>query len=77
MNNKKKISIITPCFNEEDRLDVEEAWSNDALLAQLQARGHVIGRRPSVGKVQLIVVDDQGRRHAVSDPRKGGIPAGH
>jgi gamma-glutamyltranspeptidase/glutathione hydrolase len=73
-------AVSAPRFHHQwipDRLDVEETWSNDALLAQLKARGHVIGRRPSVGKVQLIVVDEQGRRHAVSDPRKGGIPAGH
>ena len=38
--------------------------------------GHDTGRRATVGKVQLIRIDDDGIR-AASDPRKGGRPAGY
>ncbi len=47
-----------------------------APVPALEARGHVVGERDEVGAVQAIIVID-GARHAVSDPRKGGRPAGH
>ena len=53
----------------------EEAWTERDVMEQLERRGHEVGRRRHVGKVQLLLVTEEGIE-AVSDPRKGGAPAG-
>jgi len=59
-----------------DEVRVEEAWTDEALLAGLRRRGHTVVSYPkSVGVVQAIVLRD-GQITAASDPRKGGQPAG-
>ncbi|MFK7959058.1 MAG: gamma-glutamyltransferase [Phycisphaerales bacterium] len=63
-----------------DTLQFERRWDaggeGSIPEAELAALGHTVGLRGDVGVVQLIVVQD-GTRRAVSDPRKGGRPAGH
>jgi gamma-glutamyltranspeptidase/glutathione hydrolase len=72
-----------------DVLEFEPGWDRPAdgggaegdaaavdPVAAMEALGHRTGRREAVGVVQAILVRD-GRRHAASDPRKGGRPAGH
>lgn len=46
------------------------------LRAALEARGHVLGSIERVADVQLVRILPDGTRIAVSDPRKGGRPAG-
>ena len=57
-------------------LQLEDRWTDARLVAALERRGHVVTRRPAVGKVQAIVIHGT-HLHAASDPRKGGRPAGH
>ena len=59
-----------------DRLDFEEAWTDQGVVEQLEALGYMTGTRPSVGKVQMIEVLPDGLILPASDPRKGGQPAG-
>ena len=76
-------AIARPRFHHQwqpDILRLEAGWDDGRLMEQLEYRGHEIGDVPSVGNVQMIVIeiDEDGTRiiHAASDPRKGGIPAG-
>ncbi|MEE2907853.1 MAG: gamma-glutamyltransferase [Planctomycetota bacterium] len=72
-------ALASPRFHHQwmpDRLDFEEAWSDDDTIEALEATGHVTGRRPSIGKVQLIEITAEGLILPASDPRKGGHPAG-
>ena len=60
-----------------DRLVINEDSPSDIHEA-LRKKGHKLG--PESWKdfrtaVQLILVNQDGRRHAASDPRKGGQPA--
>ena len=59
-----------------DRLDFEEVWSDSSTIEAMEALGHETGRRPSVGKVQVIEITPAGLIKPGSDPRKGGEPAG-
>ena len=71
-------AVVAPRFHHQwmpDVLVFEDAWSDRATIAALEAMGHRSGRRRDIGVVQLISVDDDGIR-AASDPRKGGAPAG-
>jgi len=65
---------------EPDTLRVEDVAPLDpALQDALRARGHRIEPVHNVATVQLIAIERSPERslHAVSDPRKGGRPAGH
>jgi len=53
-----------------------DAKTGDALLAPLSARGHHVHPGRTVGVVQAIQLDPA-RLLGVSDPRKGGAPAGY
>ena len=59
-----------------DRLDFEELWSDGHVVERLESIGHETGIRPSVGKVQMIEIRQDGVILPASDPRKGGRPAG-
>ncbi len=59
-----------------DTLQFEEAWTQDGVIELMEARGHVTGRRGSVGVVQVVEVLPGGAKLPASDPRKGGIPDG-
>ena len=48
----------------------------EAVVNGLRARGHVVETQHHTGVVQMVRVED-GRLTAVSDPRKGGQPAGN
>ena len=52
---------------------------SSALLDALRERGHDIAPIHNVANVQAIEIEHAPTRmlHAVSDPRKGGRPAGH
>ena len=72
-------ALAAPRFHHQwmpDRLDFEEYWSSDSTIEALEEVGHSTGRRPSVGKVQLIEIKPDGLIGPASDPRKGGKPAG-
>lgn len=60
-----------------DRLLFEPSPETRALRRAMRRFGHSVGETPTVGVVQAIYVDEDGRKHAASDPRKGGRPAGH
>jgi gamma-glutamyltranspeptidase len=51
-----------------------------ALLAALRDRGHVLGQLDNIAVVSLVRIDRSNASRtlltAVSDPRKGGMPAG-
>ena len=72
-------ALAAPRFHHQwmpDRLDFEEAWANGDAIEAVEATGHATGRRPSVGKVQMIEITPDGLIRPASDPRKGGVPAG-
>jgi len=49
-----------------------------AVVEGLVARGHAVERWASHATTQLIAQDlDTSQLHAVSDRRKGGVPAGY
>ena len=57
-------------------LRIEETHTQpEAVVNALRARGHVIETQHHTGVVQMIRIQE-GRLTAVSDPRKGGQPAG-
>ena len=60
-----------------DTLQFEEAWTPGGLIEAMEARGHVTGRRDSVGVVQVVEVLPSGIKRPASDPRKGGKAAGY
>ncbi|MCC6678722.1 MAG: gamma-glutamyltransferase [Phycisphaerales bacterium] len=63
---------------EPDVLQLEDPLRGGEVEADLKARGHVTGRRETVGAVQLIRAARTGPGYeAASDPRKGGRPAGY
>lgn len=57
-------------------LVVEDQFRKPAVMNELVARGHEVQTTAEVGNVQMIVIDEDGIL-AASDPRKGGVPAGH
>jgi len=59
-----------------DVLQFERDWHDENVVDALRQRGHETGNRDAVGVVQMIRVTPDGIE-AVSDPRKGGRPAGH
>lgn len=72
-------SLDQPRFHHQwmpDRLDFEELWSDGHVVERLESIGHETGIRPSVGKVQMIEIRQDGVILPASDPRKGGRPAG-
>ena len=72
-------ALAAPRFHHQwmpDRLDFEECWMDSRSIEAVEALGHSTGRRPSVGKVQLIEITPEGLIMPASDPRKGGEPAG-
>jgi gamma-glutamyltranspeptidase/glutathione hydrolase len=60
-----------------DVLQFEQGWTADGVVDAMESIGHATGRRDSVGVVQVVEVLPDGRKRAASDPRKGGMPAGH
>lgn len=56
-------------------LQFEQDWPDETVVSAMQRRGHETGTRDEVGVVQMIRVTPVGIE-AVSDPRKGGRPAG-
>jgi len=77
-------AVVRPRLHHQwrpDTLYVEESWTDEAALADLERRGHSIARRRDIGVVQFVRVridPDTGAwsARAASDPRKGGAPAG-
>ena len=59
-----------------DTLQFEETWTQDGVIESMEARGHVTGRRATVGVVQVVEVLPGGAKRPASDPRKGGVPDG-
>ncbi|MEZ4288031.1 MAG: gamma-glutamyltransferase [Polyangiales bacterium] len=60
-----------------DRARFEEfAPLDPSLRSALEAKGHSFEPISNVANVQAIFIDKNGSRVAVSDPRKGGAPAG-
>ena len=59
-----------------DMVQFEKLWTHAESIEALEAMGHETGRRETVGKVQLIVIDENGAISPASDPRKHGVPAG-
>ncbi|MCC5786190.1 MAG: gamma-glutamyltransferase [Phycisphaerales bacterium] len=60
-----------------DRLQFEPGSETRALRRAMRGFGHSTDETGTVGVVQAIYVDKHGWKHAASDPRKGGRPAGH
>lgn len=60
-----------------DVLQFEQEWTADGVVDAMESMGHSTGRRDGVGVVQVVEVLPDGRKRAASDPRKGGMPAGH
>lgn len=50
--------------------------ADDALAAQLRARGHRVTRSDSLGNVQAVELGADGTRYGVSDPRVDGAVSG-
>ncbi len=59
-----------------DVVQFEEGWTDTGTIEAMEALGHATKTRPSVGKVQLIVIGPDGGIAPASDPRKHGVPAG-
>ncbi len=63
---------------------IHHQWLPDKLLAEkevstevrnkLRRKGHKVETLDSITAVQMIIVDEKGRKQASSDPRKGGRP---
>ena len=72
-------AVLRPRFHHQwmpDELMLEPDWVAPELIRALEARGHAFGEIHEVGVVQLIYRRPGGTLEAVSDPRKGGRPAG-
>jgi len=50
---------------------------NDAIIAELQQRGHQLKAIPEMGNVQAVAQTPAGEKVGVSDPRGEGQPAGY
>ncbi len=59
-----------------DIVQFEKLWTDTERIEALEAMGHQTGRRDTVGKVQIIVIDEHGAILPASDVRKHGVPAG-
>ncbi len=59
-----------------DRISVEKGGFPDSILAGLRAMGHAVAERSPMGDVEAIIRTARGWR-GVSDPRRGGGPAGY
>jgi gamma-glutamyltranspeptidase/glutathione hydrolase len=59
-----------------DELYVERGRAPQATIDALNAKGHGIAIRPSIGDVHAILFD-KGRMIAVADPRRGGAAGGY
>lgn len=59
-----------------DRISVERGGFPDSILAELRAMGHAVAERGPMGDVEAIIRTARGWR-GVSDPRRGGGPAGY
>lgn len=73
-------AVSAPRFHHQwmpNKLLFDSRWTDEAVIAELQRRGHEAGELKDESAVQLIAVDAQGNIRAASDPRKGGAPAGH
>jgi gamma-glutamyltranspeptidase/glutathione hydrolase len=61
-----------------DQVFFEEAGLSDAVVADLEARGHTVVERSGIsGDVQAIVRLPDGRLSGFSDPRRGGAISGY
>jgi gamma-glutamyltranspeptidase/glutathione hydrolase len=65
-------------FVEDGALALERGY-DEAVIAPLEAKGHVVRRRPEpLGGAQAILIDhDRGVLIGGSDPRKDGIALGY
>lgn len=74
-------ALARPRFHHQwqpDVLQLETSLAGTLTDAALKAIGHVTEPRSMIGAVQLIRRDRSGTGYdAASDPRKGGLPAGH
>jgi gamma-glutamyltranspeptidase/glutathione hydrolase len=59
-----------------DRIQIERSGYPDSIAAALRAMGHEVAFRSPMGDVEAIVRTRTGWR-GVSDPRRGGGPAGY
>jgi gamma-glutamyltranspeptidase len=59
-----------------DRIAVERGGFPDSILAGLRALGHEVMDRNPMGDVEAIIRTARGWK-GVSDPRRGGGPAGY
>jgi gamma-glutamyltranspeptidase len=59
-------------------LQFDKRWIDQAVIEQIQARGHETGELKNESAVQMIVTHGRdGAIRAACDPRKGGRPAGY
>ena len=59
-----------------DRIQLERGGFPDSTLTALRALGHEVALRSPMGDVEAIIRTPKGWR-GVSDPRRGGGPAGY
>ena len=72
-------AIPPPRFHHQlipNQVSVEDGYPED-LSQSLISKGHTVVTSGTFAVVQGIHVGDDGRIHATSDPRKGGIPDGY
>ena len=73
-------AIQLPRFHHQlipNEVSVEEDYPED-LIHSLISKGHtVVKKNGTFAVVQGILVGDDRRIHATSDPRKGGLPDGY
>jgi gamma-glutamyltranspeptidase/glutathione hydrolase len=74
-------AVLAPRIHHQhlpDQIRYEAGGLTPAVVAELEARGHTVVERSGVsGDVQAILVAPDGRLHAQSDPRRGGVARGY
>ena len=79
-NMNAQQAISAPRFHHQwlpDKLYIEEYGLSPDTQKLLEAKGHTLQVRSTIGRGHIIFVDDHGKKHGAPDPRGDGAAKGH